>query len=292
MPTLQYRGFVLPRDYALTTDYNPTVNRTGAQEDPDATFTARIVDSVIFVDVEVDDFETKTSDQLFGYAYDLARIMTDVATIAEGIAFSPFIDEVTLPTGEVKRLVWADRGLSGLCRAIAGHGEKAVVDLVISDVMLARTISDLPIMLVWPHYAPIAAGRVADAIVRMLTGGSSSSCWAEFREALNVDKSVQGIALLRRGNLVEPIKYQHALRKTIDPMAHEPCGGEIVVAAPLAEPQHEFGLAHSRIAQNDHRERLLAEIVLAHADDAALLQVGEAPGHVVRLGAHFVPHRR
>jgi hypothetical protein len=75
MPTLQYRGFVLPRDYELTTDYNPTVNRTGAQEDPDATFTARIVDSVIFVDVEVAELEATTSNRLFGYAYDLARIM-------------------------------------------------------------------------------------------------------------------------------------------------------------------------------------------------------------------------
>ncbi|MGA1799363.1 hypothetical protein VH567_11350 [Sphingomonas sp. 4RDLI-65] len=188
MPTLQYRGFVLPRDYELTTDYNPTVNRTGAQEDPDATFTARIVDSVIFVDVQVAEFEATTSDQLFGYAYDLARIMTVLATIAEGIAFSPFIDEVTLPNGEVKRLLWADRGLSGLCRAVADHGEEAVIDLVISDIVLARTLSDLPIMLVWPHYAPIAAGRVADAVVRMLTGGSSAACWARCREALNVDK--------------------------------------------------------------------------------------------------------
>lgn len=77
MPTLQYRGFVLPRDYELTTYYNPTVNRTGAQEDPDVTFTARIVDRVIFVDVQVAEFVATTSDQLFGYAYDLALIMTD-----------------------------------------------------------------------------------------------------------------------------------------------------------------------------------------------------------------------
>lgn len=187
MPTIQYRGFVLPRDYALTTEYNPTVVRTGAQDDPDATFAARIVDSVVFVDVEVAEFEATTSDRLFGYAYDLVRIMTDIATIGEGVAFSPFIDEVTLPTGEVKRLVWADRRLSGLCRAIAQYGEEAVVDLAISDVVLARTISDITIMLVWPHYAPIAAGRVADAIVRMMTGGSTPSCWADLRGALNVD---------------------------------------------------------------------------------------------------------
>lgn len=89
MPTIQYRGFVLPRDYALTTEYNPTVVRTGAQDDPDATFAARIVDSVVFVDVEVAEFEATTSDRLFGYAYDLVRIMTDIATIGEGVAFSP-----------------------------------------------------------------------------------------------------------------------------------------------------------------------------------------------------------
>lgn len=50
-------------------------------------------------------------------------------------------------------------------------------------------MSDAAVMLSWPHYAPIAAGRIIDGLVRLVAGGRSPAHWESFRAAMRVDRA-------------------------------------------------------------------------------------------------------
>lgn len=52
-----------------------------------------------------------------------------------------------------------------------------------------RALSDVAAMLTWGHYTPIAAGRVAESILRMLTGGRSPADWEKMRAILRIDRA-------------------------------------------------------------------------------------------------------
>jgi hypothetical protein len=187
--TYIFRGGVLPADLPLTLAYEPQVERKGAQESPDERINASIKESEIVVRVDVAVNDADLHDILYSDAYDVVRTMTDVASLSDGVAYIPYLDEVTLPSGEIVRLALADRTLATCCAHFNAHNSEAIIDLAICDIHLARALADVSVMLSWPHYAPIAAGRVIDTIVRMLTGGRSTADWEAARATINVDRA-------------------------------------------------------------------------------------------------------
>jgi hypothetical protein len=188
MPRFRYRGRVRPNAVTLSLAYSPTVVRTGSNYEPDATFTLRVVESDITIEVEVAAFDTATPDQFFGLAMDLVRSAVEVASFIDGIAYTVELEAWEDDAGARQPLILADRKLGALCTAFDAEDLEAVTDLVLVDPLLARVLSDVVVVLTWGHYAPIACGRVADSLVRMLTGGRKPSHWEQMQAILNVDR--------------------------------------------------------------------------------------------------------
>jgi hypothetical protein len=65
----------------------------------------------------------------------------------------------------------------------------SALELVVPDNGIARLLADVTSMLTWTHYAPIAAGRVAESVRILLTGGHSAADWATMRDQLNIDRA-------------------------------------------------------------------------------------------------------
>lgn len=86
-------------------------------------------------------------------------------------------------------MILADRRLAALFTIFKDFDIEQVFDLVAVDQLLSRAISDVVVMLSWSHYTPIAAGRVVDGILRMMTGGRSAEHWEALRKDLRVDRS-------------------------------------------------------------------------------------------------------
>lgn len=183
-----FQGRVLPEIVPLKLGHKPKFSISDAETVPDATFEAAIEGGELTITAEVGTYNSDTADGLFFFAYDLARTLCEVATLQTGIHYAPVIDSVCNPGGSVRPLLLADRNLAKLMTVFETIEPERLIEEIVGDVPLARAVSDIAIMLSWPHYAPIAAGRVADSITRLLTGGRTPADWQKMREALRVDK--------------------------------------------------------------------------------------------------------
>lgn len=183
-----FQGRVFPELEPLKLGHRPKFSISDAETAPDATFEAAIENGELTVTAEVITFDSETADSLFFFAYDLARTLCEIATLQTGIHYTAVIDSVIDPQGVMRHLLLADRSLAGLMTIFETIKPERLIEEIVGDIRLARAVSDLSVMLSWPHYAPIAAGRVADSITRLITGGRSPADWQATREALRVDK--------------------------------------------------------------------------------------------------------
>lgn len=188
MAKFTYRGRMIPEWLELSLDYGPTIDRTEQEGDEPVRFHARINEGRIIVVAETAGPDDEAHDPHFLPAMDMARAIADVVCLECGKAFIPVFDEVELPSGEVVPVALADGRLRQIFGPFLHENFEAVLDLALLEVHVARLLSDATVMLTWPHYAPIAAGRVSEAILQLLTGGRTSSDWTIMRETLRVDR--------------------------------------------------------------------------------------------------------
>ena len=188
MPVFTFRGRVQPETLDLSIVYEPVVKVADSELFGAAIFAAKVEDGQMTIEVTVEDGEQDYANLHF-YATDLSRTMMDVAALRDGVAYRCDLTEVDLPDGTQHGIVLADRILAQAAGHITPERYEAVLDLALTDMQIARVVSDAAVMLSWSHYTPIAAGRIVDALVRIVTGGRDSKAWSAFREAMRVDRA-------------------------------------------------------------------------------------------------------
>jgi hypothetical protein len=189
LPIFVFKGRMLPDQVAMTLDYRPTVAVRDAETIPDTEFALTVKNGAVRVEATTESSDRGIAHDLYLFAHDLARATAEVATIAEGVAYMALLDSVVFPDGHESGLVLADRRLAALMTIFPDHSFEEVFDLVAVDIALMRALSDTVVMLTWGHYAPIAAGRVSESILRMLAGGRSPADWEMMRSTLRVDRA-------------------------------------------------------------------------------------------------------
>ena len=105
----------------------------------------------------------------------------EVVGFSDGVPYSVMVDHVLQPDGQRQKVVFADRRMAARCTAFSKDDVGRVVSMAASDLRLARALSDLMMSLSIPHYSPISCGRVAEAILNLLTGSKGPAAWAEMR---------------------------------------------------------------------------------------------------------------
>jgi hypothetical protein len=153
----------------------------------DTVFEVELIDSRLTVTAETS--EITDFKRLFFHAYDLARSVCDVLTTTDGVVHVPVLDSVELPDGRHQPVILADRRLGRLFSVHEHYNFEAIMELAVTDIGIGRLLADVTSMLTWTHYAPIAAGRVAESIRFLLTGGRSAADWETTRDALNVGRA-------------------------------------------------------------------------------------------------------
>lgn len=187
MAVFTFRGRVTPDWRPLTIPGETRIKVSNSELCGEAEFTAQVVDGDMTVSVNAHCDENY--EGLHFHAGDLCRSMMDVTTLRDGVAYQCTLSEVEHPDGSETAIVLADRKLASAAKAISAASFEDVLELAVLDVQVARLMSDAAVMLSWPHYTPIAAGRVVDGLVRLLTGGRSAAHWASLRSILRVDRS-------------------------------------------------------------------------------------------------------
>jgi hypothetical protein len=187
MAVFIFRGRVEPGRLPLSIPGETRIKVSDSELCGDAEFAAKVLNGLVTVSVQADadeDFEA-----LHFHAGDLCRSMMDVATLREGVAYQCVLSEVRHPDGSETAIIFADRKLAAAATSISAAAFDDVLELAIADIQVARLMSDAAVMLSWPHYSPIAAGRIVDGLVRQLTGGRTAGHWATLRSILRVDRA-------------------------------------------------------------------------------------------------------
>lgn len=188
MPTFYFEGKVEPDVVPLTLDYAPTVMRRETQFSPDVEFQVTVIAGRVRIRVTSDAVTEKAVHDLFPAAWDTARALVEMAGFVKAIPYSVTIERAIMPDGEVKQFALGDRSLAAE-HDFSLHDLEVLADLALLDLKLALMISDVLMTLGKPHYSPIACGRVADGIARLLTPHAERKIqWEEVRKCLRVDE--------------------------------------------------------------------------------------------------------
>jgi hypothetical protein len=163
----------------------------------EATFKIRIANSIVNVEVDVNQCEKSDVNELFRQAYDLTRASVNLVAFATGtgpiVVFDTLIDANGIPTV----LAPQEPSLSNLCTAFQFSDEaqfSQIYNMVLTDPSLFRALNDL-IECVWnPHVSCVNCGRVIDSIRRMITPTDTRSdvkAWEAMHSALNISQGYQ-----------------------------------------------------------------------------------------------------
>lgn len=189
MPTIRYNGDVRPKHAPLTVAYRPSFSRVEAQEDPDADFSVQIEAGRVLVRVDVREAGPDTASELYVAALQAAQLLADAAGFLSGVPYIVSLDQWEDADGVLHVAALGDQALGDACEAAGLDDLPAVYELALQDIALAQTLSDALKMLHIPDYAPVAAGRVAESLARMIAGKKSSTGWALLHQTLRVDRS-------------------------------------------------------------------------------------------------------
>lgn len=189
MPTFFFEGKVEPDIVPLTLDYVPELMRRETPFAPDATFEVTVIAGRIRIRVATEIVTEEVVGDLFVPAWDCARALVEMAGFIRAIPYSVAIERAIMPNGDVKQFALGDRSLAAT-HDFTMDDLEALADLALLDLKLALMISDLLMTLGKAHYSPIACGRVADGIARLLTPGADRKVqWQEVRTRLRVDEA-------------------------------------------------------------------------------------------------------
>ena len=189
MGVFYYEGSVTPDIIPLTIDYEPRFIRQAESGSAPATFEVKVWVGRVRVRVETNISTETTAHELFIPAWDAARTLVETAGYVHAIPYSVSLDRAVFEDGLVVALALGDTKLRSM-HSFDDSDIERISDLFLVNLPAALALGDLLMTLGKSHYSPIACGRVADSLARLITpAGKRAQAWANLRETLRVDEN-------------------------------------------------------------------------------------------------------
>lgn len=189
MPTLIYEGRIEPEAYALTVDYKPKLKRQETEHSPVVEFEVVVFVGRVRVYATADDIDERMAEDLIFAAWDVSRIFVETVGFIKGIPYSVSLDRVVFPEGKINFFVFADRSLAEK-HDFSINDLEALSDISLLSLPDGLLFSDILMTLGKAHYSPIACGRVADSLARLIAPEEKRvQQWEMLRETLRVDEA-------------------------------------------------------------------------------------------------------
>jgi hypothetical protein len=187
--TYYYEGSISPDVIPLTLEYEPEVVRKDCSFAPDAEFKVSVFVGRVRVKVVTARYDDEVADALFFAAWSIAESYVATAGFIRAIPYSVSMERLVAPDGRIRQLALGDRSLAARHDFDDGDLER-LADAVVPSLPASLAISDLLMTLGKLDYSPIACGRVADSIARLLAPDENrSKQWYALRTALRVDEA-------------------------------------------------------------------------------------------------------
>lgn len=189
MQTLIYEGKIEPEAAPLTLSYRPKIRRQQSETSPTAEFEVTVFVGRVRVKVTTAIVDNDVATDLYFAAWDMARIFVETIGFIKAIPYSVSLDRVILPNGEVRSFVFGDRSLAE-AHDFTEEDLEGLSDITLVDLKSGLVLSDILMTLGKAHYSPIACGRVADSLARLIAPTASrSDQWQVLRTKLRVDEA-------------------------------------------------------------------------------------------------------
>ena len=198
MPTVYFRGMVLPQTVAISFTDIPQGKWEWLEEGLTLNFTVRITESKVEVECKLDRYKDDYLVELHRRALDLARACVNIAAFASGYCVTVFLGEFVGPTGTTSALLFSASYLASECTAFKMNPstleEKQnlsnVLTLVMSEPALFMALNALIEGISIPHMAPINCGRVLDGLRKLVVPGiDAKKAWPVFQATMQVDEA-------------------------------------------------------------------------------------------------------
>ena len=189
MGAIRFYGEARPTELALSASFRPWFTLREAQEDPDGEFDVQIQNGRVLVRV---DCNAADSADPFGFyipALRAAQLLADVEGFLRGTPFTVVLDHVETSDGDLRPAFLGHLDLAKICSAAGLADVESIFDQALNDNALTQTLSDALKMLHTLDYAPVAAGRIADSLARLVAGERGADAWSRLHEALRVTRS-------------------------------------------------------------------------------------------------------
>ncbi len=187
--TFYYEGSVQPDAVPLTLDYEPQIMRREAADSPDAEYRITVFMGRVRIRVRTDKFNASVADALFTPAWNLAQSFLSTYGFIRAIPYTVTIERMIAPDGKVLALALDDRSVART-HGFVDADLQALSDLTMLDMRTSMVVNDLLMTIGRLDYSPIACGRVADSLARLIAPDDERAAqWAALRAALRVDEA-------------------------------------------------------------------------------------------------------
>jgi hypothetical protein len=196
MPTVYFRGIVLPTTVEISFTDIPQAKWKWDEENLTIDFIVRITKSKIEVQCDLDRYQDDYLGELHRRAFDLARACVNVAAFATGFGVTVFFDNFIAPNGIQSALLFTSPHVVAECTAFKMNPQtqeekkalSKILGLVMSEPALFMALNDLIQAVSVPHMAPANCGRVIDGLRKLVVPGvEPKQAWPIFQAAIHAD---------------------------------------------------------------------------------------------------------
>lgn len=197
MPTVYFKGRVLPAAVQVSFTDIPQVKWVWEEENITFDFAVRIINSQVEVECKLDRYQDNYMVEIHRRAFDLARACVNVAAFGTGFGITVFFEQFVGPNGIPSALVFTNPHLAPECTAFKMNPvtleEKRNLEVILALVMrepaVFMALNDLIEAVSVPHMVPTNCGRILDGLRKLVTPGiEPKQGWPIFQKTIQADE--------------------------------------------------------------------------------------------------------
>lgn len=190
MPIIYFMGYVEPRQTFVNAENLTIITEKDVDADRIITYTLAILDSVVSVECDVDEFNIEDMSRYYTRALELSRTFVNLIALKMGWGFWVHLDTFIEPDGKEDKLTNQSNFLSGIVDSYDINDFDDMYLKIGCDIDLSLALNDLNDALARPRIASINCARVIDMVKNRLAPNAkdNKAAWLVVQETLNADE--------------------------------------------------------------------------------------------------------
>jgi hypothetical protein len=199
MPTIHFRGRIIPEHEKISTPPLPSINWRESTHGPNFVFTIQIVQSVVHVACVLDKYNPSEdiSTPLIR-AIEFSRGVLDCLCFAHALGLSLVLEWLIEPDGTEKAILFKNSALKRHCTAFnltpgyTGKGDfAAIYFLVMVEPPLFLALNERIVAITIPAHITVNCARAIESLRTILVPNDPDRAkgWAELRTVLHLERS-------------------------------------------------------------------------------------------------------